>query len=209
MLPFFFSIVAEGLTGLVRSATVKGIFKGFCVNEFISFPILQFANDTIMMCDASYANLWAIKAILRSFELASGLRVNYSKSNLYGINLDDRFLHVASDFLACCIGQLPFKFLGIPIAANPRKYATWEPVIAATRRKLSCWKGRFLSIGGRMTLINSVLNSLPLYFFSFYKAPKRVIKSLVAIQRNFLWGDKEDSKTINWVRWSKVCLPKK
>lgn len=42
-------------------------------------------------------------------------------------------------------------------------------------------EGRFLSIGGKITLINSVLNNLPLYFFSFYKAPREILKSLVAI----------------------------
>lgn len=123
-----------------------------------------------------------MKAILRAFDLVSRLRVNYFKSNLFGLNVQDNFLNVASNFLSCCIGSLPFKFLGIPVAANPRRRATWEPVIVAMRKKLQCWKGRSLSIGGRITLINLVLNSLPLYFFSFYKGPKNVIKALVAIQ---------------------------
>jgi hypothetical protein len=48
-----------------------------------------------------------------------------------------------------------------------------------------------LSIGGRVTLINSVLSSLPLYYFSFFKAPSCVLKELVTVQRNFLWGGRE------------------
>lgn len=51
--PFLFLIVVEGLTGLVRSAVEKGLFEGFRANESISFPILQFAEDTIMVCEAS------------------------------------------------------------------------------------------------------------------------------------------------------------
>lgn len=161
----------------MRSASEKGILRGFHVNEEISFPILQFVDDTIMVCESSSENLWAIKTILRAFELVSGLRVNYFKSNLYGLNVEDHFLHAASDFLSCCIGTMPFKFLGIPVAANLRRSVTWELVIAAVRKKLHCWQGRFLSIGGRITLINSVLNSLPLYFSLFTRPLNRLLKN--------------------------------
>lgn len=63
-------------------------------------------------------------------------------------------------------------------------------------------------LGGRIALINSVLYSLPVYMFSFYKAPKKNLKTIVAIQRKFLWGGDEELK-ICWVSWSKICLPKK
>lgn len=63
-------------------------------------------------------------------------------------------------------------------------------------------------MGGRITLINSVLASLPLYYFSFFKAPKKVIKEMVRTQRNFLWGGSEDVQKMAWLRWSRICLPK-
>lgn len=40
-------------------------------------------------------------------------------------------------------------------------------------------------MGGWIVTINSILNSLPLYYFSFLKAPKKVINSLIAIQHDF------------------------
>jgi hypothetical protein len=63
-------------------------------------------------------------------------------------------------------------------------------------------------MGGRITLINSVLASMPLYFFSFYKAPNCVIKQLVRIQRNFLWGGGLVEKKLCWVKWDQISLPK-
>lgn len=33
-------------------------------------------------------NLWSMKAILRWFELASDLKVNFFKSRLFGVNVD-------------------------------------------------------------------------------------------------------------------------
>lgn len=44
--------MAEGLSGL--AAVDKGLFIGYNVNDNISFPILQFADDTILMCEGSY-----------------------------------------------------------------------------------------------------------------------------------------------------------
>jgi hypothetical protein len=52
------------------------------------------------------------------------------------------------------------------------------------------------------------LASLPLYYFSFFKAPCCVIKSLEMIQRNFLWGGGREDKKICWVKWDQICLPK-
>lgn len=82
-------------------------------------------------------------------------------------------------------------------------------MIDKLKKILSTWKRRHLSLGGRVTLINSILNSLPTFFLSFFKAPKKVIKTIVSLQRNFLWGGSEEKRKIAWVRWEKVCLPKK
>lgn len=191
---------------MVRSVVDKGLFTRYSVNDNISFPILKFANDTILLCEASWDNLWTIKTIFRSFELVSGLKVNFFKSCMLDINTDAHFLNCASDFLSCSVGNLPFKFLGIPVAANPRRTSTWDPIALALKKKIQSWKGRFLSIGERITIINLMLNSLPLHFLSFYRAPEKVVKSFEAIQRRFLWGGCEDSKEIYWVSWKKVCV---
>jgi hypothetical protein len=80
--------------------------------------------------------------------------------------------------------------------------------VEAMAKRLNFWSGRHLSYGGRLTLINSVLASMPLYFFSFYKAPSCVLNQLVRIQRNFLWGGGLEEKKLCWVKWDVICLPK-
>lgn len=45
-----------------------------------------------------------------------------------------------------------------------------------------------LSFKGRMTLINSVLSFLLLFFLSFFMIPKSVTSKLVKFQRDFLWA---------------------
>ncbi|MCH81419.1 LINE-1 reverse transcriptase like, partial [Trifolium medium] len=206
--PFLFLIAAEGLTGMVYKAVDIGKFHGFKVHENLQYPILQFADDTVLIGEGSWVNVWTIKTILRGFELVSGMKINFVKSKLYGINTNDYLLEAAANFLLCRAETIPFKFLGLPVGANPRRLNTWKPVVESMKKRLSSWNGRHLSIGGRVTLINSVLSSLPLYFFSFFKAPKGVITDLIKLQRNFLWGGGMDAKKLCWVRWENICLPK-
>lgn len=53
-------------------------------------------------------------------------------------------------------------------------------------------------------------NSIPLYFFLFFKAPKLVLKELIRYKGIFFWGSKnDDDKKICWVAWENVCIPKK
>ena len=59
-----------------------------------------------------------------------------------------------------------------------------------------------------MTLIQSVLTSIPIYLFSFFRVPKSVADKLVRLQRRFLWGGGPDQNKIAWVSWKSVCLPK-
>lgn len=88
--PFLLLIVAESLAGLVDKAVQLGEFTGFEVNTDLSFSLLQCADDTILMGKGYWENLWSIKTIFRSLELVSGLKVNFHKSNLYGLNVKGR-----------------------------------------------------------------------------------------------------------------------
>ncbi|XP_058756918.1 uncharacterized mitochondrial protein AtMg00310-like [Vicia villosa] len=67
------------------------------------------------------------------------------------------------------------------------------------------WIGRMLSIGGRVTLINSVLSNVPVYYLSFFKIPALVVEEIIRIQRKFLWNHNEEKKGMNWVSWSSMC----
>lgn len=47
--------------------------------------------------------------LLRSFELDFALCVNLNKSKVYGFNLQEDVLCVASNFLVCFVGSIPFN----------------------------------------------------------------------------------------------------
>ena len=75
----------------------------------------------------------------------------------------------------------PFLYLGLPIGGDPRKLKFWQPLIDRIKSRLSGWKSRNLSLGGRLVLLKSVLSSLPVYFLSFFKAPAGIISSIESL----------------------------
>ncbi|KAK2454307.1 hypothetical protein QL285_001883 [Trifolium repens] len=207
--PFLFLLVAEGFAGLMRSAVEKSLFKGFHVGSgSVVVSHLQYADDTICVGEASLENLWTLKAILRGFELASGLKVNFWKSSLMGVNVPPSFLEMACGFLNCKRGVIPFSYLGLPVGANPRRCATWEPLLDQLRKRLLSWGNRYVSLGGRIVILNSVLNAIPIFYLSFMKLPAMVLKKIVRIQREFLWGGLKGGRRICWVSWKEICKPR-
>ncbi|GJS23647.1 hypothetical protein Tco_0452279 [Tanacetum coccineum] len=86
--------------------------------------------------------------------------------------------------------------------------ANWTPIIDRFFKRLSNWKAKALSFGGRLTLIKSVLGSLGVYYFSTFKAPKMVTNKLKSIRRKFFWGGSWDSNKIAWNAWKKVLAPR-
>ena len=71
----------------------------------------------------------------------------------------------------CRRGTILFVYLGLPIGGDSRKLSFWKPVVDRIMNRLSSWKNKFLSFGGRLVLLKYVLSSLPVYFLSFFKAP--------------------------------------
>lgn len=134
---FLFLLVVEGLSGAIKSVEDRNLYSGFKIgNSGLSVSPLQYVDDTLFLREPTMKNLWSLKTILRCFELASGLKINFSKSNVFRINVSSEFLGVAVRFLHCIVGQLPFKYLGLLVGANPRHKCIWLPLIDTLSRRL-------------------------------------------------------------------------
>nr|KYP71400.1 Putative ribonuclease H protein At1g65750 family [Cajanus cajan] len=125
-----------------------------------------------------------------------------------GYNVESQWLQIMASILHCRVGSTPFSYLGLPIGANYRMISTWYPVIENVKKRLSRWKCTTLSFGGRIALLKFVLHSIPIYFLSFFKAPKGIISSIESLFKYFLWGGDQDNRKINWVAWDVVCRDK-
>jgi hypothetical protein len=75
-------------------------------------------------------------------------------------------------------------------------------------KKLSSWKGKYLSVGGRLVLINSVLSSLPMFMLSFFEVLKGVLEKLITSDLGFFWQHDNKKKKYQLTKWSIMCQPK-
>jgi hypothetical protein len=129
--PFLFLLVAEGFGGVMKKAVSERLFKGFSIgSEGIDISHLQYADDTLCVGEASVQNLWTLKSILRGFHMVSGLKVNFSKSCLLAVNVDDDFLELGCTFLNCRRGFFPFKYLGLPVGGESETVINLGAVIS-------------------------------------------------------------------------------
>ncbi|CAK8530707.1 unnamed protein product [Lathyrus sativus] len=63
-------------------------------------------------------------------------------------------------------------------------------------------------MGGRVSLINSVLFNLSIHHLAFYKDPKKVVKDFITIQHRYLWAGNSKNRFVSWISWKLVCKPK-
>ncbi|KAL8532126.1 hypothetical protein ACS0TY_008661 [Phlomoides rotata] len=107
------------------------------------------------MGDATIENARTIKRIIRNLELLSGLKVNFVKCSVSGINVEGDRLAEISGILGCNVASIPFSYLGIKVGINHRCIAEWDVIVQKIKNRLKRWGDKKFSIGGRITLLTS------------------------------------------------------
>ena len=142
----------------------------------MSISHFQFANDTLLAGVKS-----GLKVVLLLFEAISGFKVNFHKNMLFGVNVNDTWLHEAALVMNCKHVRLPFHYLGLRIGGDPWKLQFWYLLVERIHNRLYGSKCKNLSLEGRLVLLKSVLSSILIYFLPFVKAPSSIISSLDSI----------------------------
>jgi hypothetical protein len=100
------------------------------------------------------------------------------------------------------------RYLGISIHYLRLTLAKWKLVEERLQKRLSSWKGKLLSLGGRLVLINLVLSNMVLHMISFFLLPKEVLHKLDYYRSRFFWQGDSEKKKCHLAKWSVVCCPK-
>lgn len=95
-------------------------------------------------------------------------------------------------------------------AARSKFKNIWNAVVEKCEKKFVNWRSQYLSLGGRLTLINSVLDAMPTYMMSLFPIPMSVSKKLDSTRRNFYWqGNGGGEKKYYLVEWDVVIKIRK
>ncbi|GJY22668.1 RNA-directed DNA polymerase, eukaryota, reverse transcriptase zinc-binding domain protein [Tanacetum coccineum] len=185
-----------------------GLFTGIKINSMVNLSHLFYADDAIFLGQWSELNIDSLVRVLDCFFRASGLRINMCKSKIMGVNVEDGMVKNAASKLGCLVFKTPFTYLGTKVGGNMSRKQAWKEVVDKVLSRLSRWKMKLLSIGGRLTLLKSVLGSMPIFHMSIFKVPSSILKSLESIRSRFFNGQDPKSNKASWVKWNKVLTPK-
>jgi len=131
----------------------------------------------------------------------SGQRINRSKTQVITPDyFTDKRKEVIHQITGFSIGQLPLKYLGALIFKGKANQAMFEELKIRIVKRLDGWKVKTFSTGGRITLIKSVIYSIPMHILAVLKPPKGVLEYIQKRILQFLWGNKHQ-----WVAQNVVC----
>ncbi|GJT93456.1 RNA-directed DNA polymerase, eukaryota [Tanacetum coccineum] len=206
--PFLFILIMESLHISFQRVIDANLFTGIKLNSLVNLTHLFYADDALFIGQWSDSNIDTLVHVLDCFHRASGLRINMCKSKIMGVHVENGKVMNAAAKLGCMVLKTPFTYLGTKVGDNMARKEAWRDVEAKVLARLSKWKMKTLSIGGRFTLLKAVLGSMPIFHMSIYKVPINVLKSLESIRGRFFNGIEAGSRKALWVRWSKVLTPK-
>jgi hypothetical protein len=123
--PLLFVLAADLLQSIINKAKQLNLIKlplpDRCGHDF---PIVQYADNTLLIMEACPKQLFFLKGILNTFAASTDLRVNYNKSSIYPINVNYEKMEILSKMFNCQIRSMSFTYLGLPLGlSKPRSPA--------------------------------------------------------------------------------------
>ncbi|GJW07864.1 RNA-directed DNA polymerase, eukaryota, reverse transcriptase zinc-binding domain protein [Tanacetum coccineum] len=206
--PFLFILVMKSLHIAFQRVEEAGMFKGIKLGNSTSISHLFYADDAVFVGQWCESNINTLVSVLECFNKASGLKINMSKSKLMGLHVDNEKIKGAVLKLGCLSFKTPFSYLGSTVGGSMSRTQAWVDVVQRVKNRLSKWKMNMLSIGGRLTLLRSVLGSMPIFYMSIFKAPLGVLRTLESIRSHFFKGHPLESNKASWVNWNSVLASK-
>lgn len=153
---------------------------------------------------AQQSSLQGLKQVLHEFYTLSDLQVSYIKSEIFYSGIDDAI----TSSINLKLGTLPVRYLGVPLVFGKLNNKDCKPLIDKITSRITAWTSWFLSLAGRLQLVNSILTSMYIYWCNNFFLPIKVIRSVESLRSAFLWkGNVSHAKGAK-VNWKTMCMPK-
>ena len=202
--PFLFVLCLEYFSRTIKSATENGSDFNFhpkCGKLRITH--LAFADDLLLFSRGDLPSVQILMNCLHKFGEVSGLKVNELKSSLFTAGIVGPDLEHIQQMTNFTTGAMPFRYLGIPLAAEKLKSMHFAPFVDKIASYINAWTRCSLSYAGRAELIRAVLQGVECFWLSILPIPAAVIDRITRLCRAFLWGSRN-----SLVAWRDICLPK-
>jgi len=122
-----FVLAAELLQFVINDAYQNGHLTMPIPHSSNDFPMVQYADDTILILEADIAQVQHLKALLDTSAGSTVLKVNYHKSSIVPINVPDNDVTALASALGCQVTSMPFTYLGLPMGTTNQDWKILLP----------------------------------------------------------------------------------
>eukprot|EP00253_Pinus_taeda_P003838 PITA_03838 len=207
--PFLFILAAEGLGRYLKKERATNNIKGLRLwgNEL---PIThqQFVDDIMLFGEPTVKEVRNLKKVLDLFAKASWMEINKEKSCTFIFNTMEAVKSHLTRMLGFKQGELPTKYLGNVLDFNSKRLKNWQGVLEKLKNRVANWTFRTLNIAGRIVLVKSMLQAIPIYPLSIMAVPQGVCSKIGEILRKFIYGGSFQQKKWALVSWKHLTKRK-
>lgn len=209
--PLLFILVMDTLSTQINHAVAEHrcVPLKICKNIYLSHNL--FVDDILifaMLCKSSWL---CISGIFQKLQSAVGLVINTTKSTLYHNDTNVGLAQWIADLFGVQMASIQggFKYLGFFLKPKAYSIQDWAWLVDRFYQKISRWELRFLSLAGRLILVQSVLSQLAVYWAHLFSLPAAIIRKLSALSANFLWGGRSHYSKLHLANLDLISKPKK
>lgn len=86
--------------------------------------------------------MFILVAVLRCFEAISAPKVNFFKSVLVGISVEDRFFVGLANIMGCKVVSVLTLYLVLPLCLGSAPKSVWNPVVKRVEQRFGILESR-------------------------------------------------------------------
>jgi hypothetical protein len=172
--PYLFLLCAEGFSALLHDAEEREKIKGIKLARGApSVNHLLFADDSLLLMEASTESAAEINSILCQYEEASGQIINRDKSTiLFSNNTSRRKKEAVMGVLGLRLEAEGGKYLGLPTYIGRNRTRAFAYIKEKILKRIRGWKERFLSKARKEILIKAIAQAIPTYAMACFDITK-------------------------------------
>ncbi|XP_058757171.1 uncharacterized protein LOC131630409 [Vicia villosa] len=207
--PLLFVIMMEYSNKILVKMHRESDFKFHAKCKKIGLTNLTFADDILLFCRGDVASVQKMISIVKKFSDSTGLIINPRKCKVFCGGVDRDTQTMISRITEFDVGQLPMKYLGIPITSSRLNIHHYLPLIDKITQRMKHWTSKLLSYAGRILLIKSIILPITQYWMQCLPLPQFVIDKIDTMCKTFVWTGNTATSRKSPVAWTTMCKPKR
>ncbi|KAL9663483.1 hypothetical protein QQ045_018870 [Rhodiola kirilowii] len=201
-----FVVAMEWLSRAMKKAVGEGrIYPYFTKAGVPCITHQLFADDILIFTNGCKNSVRELKGLIDKFCLLSGQLLNPDKSiMIFSDRIKERKRADLLQLTGFKEGRLPQTYLGAPLYKGITLIAYFDDLVNRLLARIKGWASHFLSMSGRIVLVNSVLNAMAIHSMICLPVPLSILDRMTSLMASFVW-DAGDAKRKHWIGWERLC----